>query len=349
MNKSEKLLVEHYQRYPKIQIRDIFKFCYQSSFGCEHMVSSLEKATDYIQEEYDNGVTEFEIEELDGDYCRVPLSYINNGLSVKTFGKLFYLSAKKEEKGKAALLKKLQIAQKLVEENKLPFNLTDFLEEKKVWEEKGFPAIHHSEIFRKNYKPVYRLISKKYVPFLPLFAELDKRLEKGPLKMAIEGRSASGKSSLADIIESIYICTVLHMDDFFLQPHQRTPERFNEIGGNVDRERFLKEVLIPLSKGEKIHYRPFDCSTMQIKEGEEIISQKLTVIEGAYSMHPDLAPYYDFSVFLDISPDLQKQRILKRNGQNLAKRFFEEWIPLENKYFEYFKIKDNCDIVITVE
>ena len=34
------------------------------------------------------------------------------------------------------------------------------------------------------------------------------------------------------------------MDDFFLRPEQRRPERFAEPGGNVDRERFAAEVLV---------------------------------------------------------------------------------------------------------
>lgn len=33
-----------------------------------------------------------------------------------------------------------------------------------------------------------------------------------------------------------------HMDDFYLQGRQRTYERLNEVGGNVDYERFAKEV-----------------------------------------------------------------------------------------------------------
>ena len=54
------------------------------------------------------------------------------------------------------------------------------------------------------------------------------------------------------------------MDDFFLRPEQRTPERFSEPGGNVDRERFLSEVLLPLRQGEAVDYRRFDCATFTI-------------------------------------------------------------------------------------
>ena len=32
----------------------------------------------------------------------------------------------------------------------------------------------------------------------------------------------------------------------------------------------------------------------------------------------------------------------------LAKRFFEEWIPMEHVYFEKMQVKERCDIVIDI-
>jgi uridine kinase len=170
----------------------------------------------------------------------------------------------------------------------------------------GYPAIHHSNIFRENYKPSYRVISNRYIPFLNLLIEIDKRMENKEVVLCIEGGSASGKSTLGDMLSSIYDSTLLHMDDFFLQPHQRSQERLNEIGGNIDYERFLNEVLIPLKEGEEINYRRFDCSKMMICEGISIKPKRLTIIKGAYSMHPLFEEYYDLKVFLDISSKLQK-------------------------------------------
>ena len=65
-------------------------------------------------------------------------------------------------------------------------------------------------------------------------------------------------------------------------------------------------------------------------------------------MHPDLAKYYDFSVFLDIGQEKQRERILKRNSPNFASRFFNEWIPYENRYFEKTDIKNRCDLIINI-
>ena len=180
-----------------------------------------------------------------------------------------------------------------------------------------------------------------------LLSKIDGLLANGDAVIAIEGGSASGKTTLAKMLSDLYDCTVFHMDDFFLRPEQRTKARYDAIGGNGDRERFLSEVLIPLKNGEPIKYRKFDCFSMSLTDEETVIPKGLTVIEGAYSMHPTLARYYDLSVFLDISPELQRDRINRRNSPEMAKRFFNEWIPLEEKYFSLTRAKSRCDISVT--
>lgn len=184
--------------------------------------------------------------------------------------------------------------------------------------------------------------------FLPLFARLDKMADKNII-VAVEGGSASGKTTLGSILESRYDCTVFHTDDFFLRAEQRTPERYAEIGGNIDRERFLAEVLEPLSKGEEVNYKKFNCSTMSLGEKERVIPKRMVIVEGVYSMHPEFEKYYDFSVFLNISPSLQRARILKRNSPDLAERFFSQWIPLEQEYFSHTNIFKRCKMIIEVK
>ncbi len=189
----------------------------------------------------------------------------------------------------------------------------------------------------------------KQSDIISVISAIDKALEKGRVILAIEGGSASGKTTLAKMLEGKYGCTVFHTDDFFLQPFQRTPERYKETGGNLDRERFYDEVIVPLKENKPVNYRRFDCKTLQLLPATEVVlPQKLTVIEGAYSLHPYFGEYCDISVFLDITPDLQKERILKRNPE-MADRFFNEWIPLEEKYFSEMKIKQRCTMSVTVE
>ena len=335
----------HYRAYEQMTLRDIFKFLHQSTFGCEHMVSSLEAATDYIKKEAEN-ISEHKplVEPLDGGFSRVCLSVLNEGLSAETLGKLFYLSARKPRTSVEALEEKLKTVKEMIAEGSLPFDEKEFDEAVTEWKQSGYEALHHSDTFRSAYKPAYRVVSACFVPFLPLFTAVDKALEKGRVILTIEGGSASGKTTLANMLKEIYGCTVFHTDDFFLQPCQRTPERFQEAGGNLDRERFFEEVIAPLKENKPVNYRRYDCGTMRILPAVEVLPQKLTVIEGAYSLHPYFGEYCDISIFLDITPDLQKERILKRNPE-MADRFFKEWIPLEEKYFEEMKIKQRCTLL----
>ena len=69
-------------------------------------------------------------------------------------------------------------------------------------------------------------------------------LKKGKIKIAIEGGSASGKTTLSSMLQNIYDCSIIQMDDFFLPKEKRTSERLATPGGNIDYERFL-ELMVP--------------------------------------------------------------------------------------------------------
>lgn len=184
--------------------------------------------------------------------------------------------------------------------------------------------------------------------YLPLFLKLDSMLQEKEILLAIDGGSAAGKTTLGKLLEQRYACNVFHMDDFFLRPMQRTKERLAEPGGNVDRERFYEEVLKRLVEKKEVTYRRYDCKTMSLLEPVTVAPTRLTVVEGAYSMHPLLSDCYDYSVFLEIDEETQKERIMKRNTPEMAERFFKEWILLEREYFEKLHVKERCDMVIPV-
>lgn len=167
--------------------------------------------------------------------------------------------------------------------------------------------------------------------------------EKNKIIVAVDGRCGSGKSTLAEQLGRELACNVFHMDDFFLCPEQRSAERLEQAGGNVDYERFLSRVLLPLSKGEKVLYQPFNCKTQSFEPVTEIAFRPVNIIEGTYSCHPELWKYYDLHIFTDISQEKQKEVIITRNGNN-AENFFRLWIPLEEKYFSFYGIKEKCEL-----
>ena len=87
---------------------------------------------------------------------------------------------------------------------------------------------------------------------------LKRRGEKRPFLVAVEGGSASGKSTLGTALARELDATLVHMDDFFLPMELRTPQRFSQPGGNVHWERVLTEVLQPLKAGKTLEYG-VDC------------------------------------------------------------------------------------------
>ena len=168
---------------------------------------------------------------------------------------------------------------------------------------------------------------------------------KSQVLMAIEGPCTAGKTTLSQFLKNKYACTVIPMDQFFLRPEQRTPDRLAQPGGNVDYERFYQEVLQPLQAGKSFSYRPFSCSTQTLTAPVEVVPERLTIIEGTYSVHPYFCDPYDLRIFLTIDPDTQRIRIGQRPVWK-QERFFNEWIPMETFYFNYFSIKDTCDLIL---
>lgn len=163
--------------------------------------------------------------------------------------------------------------------------------------------------------------------------------------VAIDGPCTSGKTTFAAMLNRRFGGNVLHMDDFFLRPEQRTPERFAEPGGNVDRERFETEVLAPLAAGQAAQYRPWDCHTGDFAVAYAVEPAQLTIVEGSYSMHPALRGYYDCMICLAVDPAEQLRRLERRNPRMLQ-RFVDEWIPLENRYFEATNIQAVADLLV---
>ena len=55
------------------------------------------------------------------------------------------------------------------------------------------------------------------------------------------------------------------------------------------------------------------------------------------------------SYFLDIPAEKQRGRILKRNAPAHAQRFFDRWIPLEQRYFDALDVKGRCGLVLSAD
>ena len=190
------------------------------------------------------------------------------------------------------------------------------------------------------------------VTFETLCAYIEQELQtKQPFILAIDGNSASGKTTLACRLADRFGGDVIHMDDFFLPFSLRTYERLQEPGGNVHYERFYEQIIKPLQSGTtSFCWQRFECSSGNYaSELCRIENPSLIIIEGAYSMRPEFRQAYDMTLFLCAGPETQKERIQHRNGSEKLHAFLEKWIPMENKYFEYYKIPEQCRFIFNTD
>lgn len=379
----KEILLRHFEKYPKMQVTDAVKLLYQSEFGGGHMIANPGKSLNWIKTEWEQmkrdgsyapdgeeNITGVELaeeigsdesieseaadellpvlEEIGGGICRVSLKALGKGLAPETLNHMFVKTADRTVGTVASFEKKLEMLKELCDAGETPFSLADlesYLEEYKA---SGYPPVSHSEIYREHYHPSYRVVSTSYTRYYPVFLQIDRAMAAAgdrPVVVAIDGMCGSGKSTLGRILEEVYDCNLFHMDDFFLRPEQRTPERLAEPGGNVDYERFKEEILDHLASTDGFSYQVYNCGIQALDGFVKVPYKQLNIIEGSYSHHPYFGDSYDLKFFCKISREEQVSRIMKRNGPEMLERFKSTWIPMENRYFEIFQIEDDSIVI----
>lgn len=350
MKKLSRILTAHAAQYPLMRPQDAVKLIYQNEFGGGHLIADSNASLDRLCAEY-TGVTRDPSvplwEDIGNGLVRVMLAAVNIGqYPLETLNQNFARSAALHTGSREVFAQKLDVLRELTRQGVFSFSPEELDAYLSDYTASGCPAVSHSEQYRAAYHPAYRVVLRRLLPPLPVLLHSIGQCTaptNHPLLVAIDGRCASGKTTLAAQLQKTCGCGVVHMDDFFLRPEQRTQERLDTPGENVDHERFLSEVLLPLSRGKAVQYRPFDCSTQTLSESIQVEPSHLVVVEGSYSCHPALWPYYDLRVFLTVSPEEQMRRIVAREGAEYAEVFRTKWIPLEERYFDAYPLADKCD------
>ena len=344
----ETCLSEQIQMHPSLRPQDVVKLCYQAAFGAEHLLADMERAKKYLQEEYD-AVTAADIplyEPISPEICRVNLAaWKFHGLPAEWLFSLLAASPFAKEEREGMFLQYLAAAETVLNEISVTFSAADWQAYLAEYQKTGLAPVHHSEIYRKKENPAYRVVDRKCTRLFPILQRAaEKRNADRPCVIAIDGRAASGKTTMAEQLQKILDADVIRMDDFFLPLELRTAERFALPGGNVHHERFAKEVLPHISLAEAFSYRIFDCGRMDYHGTREIGTKQFRIVEGSYSCHPVFGDYADITVFSHVDAEEQLRRILKRNGKEMAEMFCSRWIPLEEAYFQAYQIAEKAEI-----
>ena len=224
------------------------------------------------------------------------------------------------------------------------FPFTCFSQEEKEeflrrYEDDGQPILSHSEVYRKAYAPHYRVLPRTHARLVGVLADIYRQAEgKDRFVIAIDGRCAAGKTTSADILSGALNASVVRCDDFFIPVEDRGAA--HEI--NLDSARFFQEIVRPLQENRPLNsYVVYDCHVDRFFE-KKLPQSKFVIVEGCYSTAPLFGRYYDYSVFVNVSKEEQKKRLLLREGAEGYKSFRDKWIPLEEEYFFRYGIRELC-------
>jgi len=167
-----------------------------------------------------------------------------------------------------------------------------------------------------------------------------------PVLVALDGRCGSGKTTLAaQLAEPFPGSAVFHTDDYYLPPAQRIPNWTETPCANMDLTRLREEVLVPAQAGAAVHSRAYSCREGAYLPEQCVPPAPLYILEGSYSHHPSLAPYYDIKVFVTCSAEEQVRRLRAREGKRYL-NFVQRWIPLEEEYFTDYAIERNAEMTV---
>ena len=347
MDELLEILLEHKRRYPQLTAVDLVKLVYQNHFGSGHFITdesaSLKRLEEEVSQLEPGENKEMLFESIGNGLYRLNLRFLGSNLPLATVNRFFVLTAQEKRGDMDSFKTKLE----LVLQNHQDEDLESYLD---TYEKAGYPAVHHSDAYKKYYAPSYRLVSSDFALYFSVFKQIETLFSaKQRILVAVDGRSGAGKSHLSQLLHEVYDCPVISMDHFFLRPEQRSKKRMQEPGGNVDYERFKLEVTDKLRGNAPFRYQVYDCQTNTFSPSELIEPHKLIVVEGSYSHHPLLVDDYDLKIFLTVPASVQERRILKRNGPVMLPRFKNEWIPLEELYFSALQIEEQSDLSLETQ
>ncbi|MBO4384452.1 MAG: hypothetical protein J5854_03430 [Clostridia bacterium] len=151
------------ERYPLMRPQDVYKLVYQHEFGCAHAVKDRGAARAWLAREL--GETPQKdaplYDDIGNGWARVDLAALDaNGVTADELLDWFVKSA--EPAGDRTRFK--EAVMDIAEEAELPFEREELKSLVREMEKAGFPAVHHSEEYRKAYRPAYRVVKKEFIP-----------------------------------------------------------------------------------------------------------------------------------------------------------------------------------------
>jgi hypothetical protein len=163
------ILLNHLKRYPLMTLEDIYKLCHQAAMGPGHLITDRKETYKKLCRELDqiNAIsTRPLLEEIDPTDRLVRLnlrSYKEKQYDPSILFELFLKTVTSFNSRIENLEYYWEEIISLSKKNMITFQVDKLNAFIKKLALKNYPAVHHSERYKKTYQPAYRLIAKQYL------------------------------------------------------------------------------------------------------------------------------------------------------------------------------------------
>ena len=160
------VLLEHTRRYPDWTLQDLYKLMHQSAMGNEHAVTDDARVREWLETELEQlapGPEEPLVDPIspDGKVLRIHLrSFRMQKLNPEELLQAFVLTAQVFTPSPRLLVDYMNSAEELARHELLPFDAHELGDYLQGMRENGFPAVHHSQGYRRKYLPAYRVVAR---------------------------------------------------------------------------------------------------------------------------------------------------------------------------------------------
>jgi uridine kinase len=173
------------------------------------------------------------------------------------------------------------------------------------------------------------------------------REERGSIAVGVSGYAGAGKSMLTrQIVDEVPDAVRVRGDDF-LDP-ARVHRRSRDWDG-VERHRMRTEVLEPFRAGRSVMVRPLDWSTGGLGAPTPLPQASVLVIDAVGIFHPDLLPWFDLTVWVDVEHRVALERGMARDreaGLDHDSLWTHVWSPNDHEFEQTFSPRSHADLVL---
>jgi uridine kinase len=190
-----------------------------------------------------------------------------------------------------------------------------------------------------------------------------------PVRVAVDGCSAAGKTTLADELAAALrartrrVVVRVGIDHFLRAVERRTayprdsPESYYLDSWDIDAIR--DRLLVPLGPGGSRRYRTgvLDAVTRTPIDAPDEVApdDAVLVADGVFLQRPELEPCWDLRIYVDVGFDTVLARGVARDQRwmgsaaDAERRYRTKYIPGERRYVSDVRPRERADVVVDNE